>query len=160
MIQQEIERATYIYIRCGRTLLKDPDMVFLINRYRESIRNTQLIMKEVGVIEACSSCAGVKTSGCCFSGVEDWYDAYLLLINLLLGGEIPVKTDFQESCLFVGEYGCKLMARHSFCVNFLCPDLLKGFGSGQRQMLSKVAGNELQTGWELEKALRKRIKSE
>ena len=160
MIQQEIKKATYLYKRYGKILLEDPDMGFLINRYRESIRKSQLTMKEFGVIEACSSCAGVDTSGCCFSGVEDWYDAYLLLINLLLGREIPRKTDFSESCLFVGEHGCKLMARHSFCVNFLGPGLLKGFISGQRQRLSKVVGNEIHAGWELEKALRKRIKNE
>ena len=119
MIQQEIEKANYLYERYGRILLEDQDMLFLINRYRESIRESYLTMKAFGVIEACSSCAGVKTSGCCFSGVEDWYDPYLLLINLLLGREIPRKNDFPESCLFVGEQGCKLMARHSFCVNFL-----------------------------------------
>ena len=160
MIQQEIEKATYLYKRYGKNLLGDPDIVFLISRYKESIHKSYLTMKEFGVIETCSCCARVKTSGCCFSGVEDWYDAYLLLINLLLGRAIPRRTDFPESCLFVGEQGCKLMARHSFCVNFLCPDLLKGFISGERQMLSKAVGIELQSGWELEKALRKRIKSE
>lgn len=71
-----------------------------------------------------------------------------------------MKTDFPESCLFVGENGCKLMARHSFCVNFLCPDLLEGFVSTQREILSTVVGTELQAGWELEKVLRNWMKGE
>jgi len=159
MIHKEIEKATDLFKKYKRALLEDPHMVSLIIQYKESIQKSHLTMKEIGVIEACSSCARVKTSGCCFSGVEDWYDCYLLLINLLLGRELPVKTDFSESCLFVGENGCKLMARHSFCVNFLCPDLLEGFASAQRKNLSTAVGAELQAGWELENALRNWMKS-
>jgi hypothetical protein len=153
-VRQEIEKAVRLHQKYDQVILNDSDILFLIERYRDAIEDNLLSMREAGVAEACSSCAAVHTNGCCFKGVEDWYDCYLLLTNLLLDGDLPLEADYPDSCLFVGDKGCKLMARHSFCVNFLCPDLLKGIDPAQREILLRTTANELQAGWKLEKALR------
>jgi len=160
MIRDEIENATHLYRKYRAPILKDPIIAPLINRYKEILEKSSLVMEELGISAACASCAGRNTSGCCFSGVEEWYDCYILLINLLLNAELPVKADFADSCLFVGEKGCKLKARHSFCVNFMCPDLQKSLAPAGSHVLLNTIGMELQTGWELERYLRDWISRE
>jgi len=156
-VRQEIEKALCLFQEYGTVILRDPVSASLLNRYKTSIHRSFIIMREVGVIGACLSCAGVHTSGCCFSGVEEWYDCILLLINLLLEKDLPLEAELFDSCHFVGKNGCKLTARHSFCVNFLCPNLLKTLTRDQNDALLKTIGRELQTGWEVERMLRRNL---
>jgi hypothetical protein len=86
--------------------------------------------------------------------VEEWYDPVLLLVNLLLGVQIPLSREVEDGCLFVGSGGCELAAKHSFCLNYLCPDLKAGLDADAEKRLLSVIGEELLQGWELELGIR------
>jgi hypothetical protein len=72
-----------------------------------------------------------------------------------MGGELPRFHQIAGHCLFVGNRGCRLIARYSFCVNYLCPRLKTHLGGSRVSEFLFAAGDELFKGWELERALLK-----
>jgi hypothetical protein len=153
-IKQGIKAAKELYLGCQATLKEETTIVEKAEDYRAAISRTYLQMKKTGVLEACSSCARRKSGSCCFRGVEEWYDPTHLLINLFMGVDLQMNREVEDGCLFVGSKGCKLIARHSFCVNYLCPDLVASLTEAERKALAAISGEELLLGWELEKSIR------
>ena len=123
MVEEEISRAKALYHLYGKAMSRDKDLMGLMGRYRKAIMDTRETMQEVGVLSSCSGCADAKPGGCCFEGVEEWYDHVLLLVNLMLGIDVPESRENPGCCIFAGSKGCKLLARYSFCANYLCPNL-------------------------------------
>lgn len=154
MIEEEIDRAKRLYTHYGEALLNQDGLGVLFEVYLNAIRETQTVMKQVRIVETCSVCACEGSGSCCFQGVEEWYDHILLLINLVLGRQIPEFREIPGGCLFWGSSGCKLIARHSFCVNYLCPNLKDLMETPLGETLLSVSGDELFCGWELEKSIR------
>ena len=154
MIEEEIDRAKRLYTHYGEALINQDRLRVLFEVYLKAIRKTQNVMKQVRVAETCSVCACEGPGSCCFQGVEEWYDHVLLLINLVLDRKIPEFREIPGGCLFVGSSGCKLIARHSFCVNYLCPTLKDLMKIPLGETLLSVSGDELFCGWELEKSIR------
>jgi len=126
--------------------------------YREAILKTGEVMERLAVAAACSRCAGTEAGGGCFEGVEAWFDQVLLYINLAMGVDLPDSQEIPEGCFFVGRKGCKLLAHHAFCINYLCPSLHRSLDPAQRGRLLAAAGEELLRGWELEKVIRRRLR--
>ena len=153
-IEQGIKSAKELYLECQASLKEETTIVEKTENYRAAISKTYRQMGKMGVLEACSSCARRKSGSCCFRGVEEWYDATHLLINLFMGVDLQMNREVEDGCLFVGSKGCKLIARHSFCVNYLCPDLLASLTEADRKTLAAISGEELLLGWELEKSIR------
>jgi hypothetical protein len=119
--------------------------------YQNNIDATNRLMHHGDIVKTCSACATEKAGSCCMQDVEEWYDPVLLLINLLMGVEFPASRELSGHCIFVGNRGCKLIARYPFCVNYLCPRLKALLGPAQTQRLMTVAGKELFSGWEAER---------
>ncbi len=153
LVQDRIRCAREIYMRHGDSIMADAHIRKLLRAYKTAIDGTNRLFITTGVVEACSECASKSHGSCCFAGMEENYELVLLLINLLMGCDLPCKADFPEQCLFVGERGCKLYARYSFCVNFFCPRLEKSLGTAEMEEILIAIGDELYKGWELEQAL-------
>jgi hypothetical protein len=77
-------------------------------------------MADAGIVAICTACERDDGGSCCGAGLEDRYDGVTLLINLLLGADLPAKRRDPASCHFLGEHGCLLSIRDVICVNFLC----------------------------------------
>jgi hypothetical protein len=154
MIEEEINRAKRLYAHYGKALTNQDGLCALFDMYRKAIHKTQEVMQQLGVVETCSVCACERSGSCCFPGVEEWYDHVLLLVNLVLGRQIPEFREVPGGCLFLGNRGCRLIARHSFCVNYLCPTLKDLIKTPPMQTLLSVSGDELYCGWELEGSIR------
>jgi hypothetical protein len=153
-IEQGIKAAKELYLGRQASLKEETTIVEKTENYRAAISKTYRQMERMGILEACSSCARRKSGSCCFRGVEEWYDATHLLINLFMGVDLQINREVEDGCLFVGSKGCKLIARHSFCVNYLCPDLMASLTEAERKTLAAISGEELLLGWELEKSIR------
>ena len=153
MIEEEINRAKRLYAHFGEALTNQDGLCALFDMYQSAIRKTQEVMGQPRVVETCSVCACERSGSCCFQGVEEWYDHVLLLVNLVLGRQIPEFREVAGGCLFLGNKGCRLIARHSFCVNYLCPTLKDLIKTPPMQTLLSVSGEELYCGWELEKSI-------
>jgi hypothetical protein len=149
----EIRRANELFAAHGRMLLADPEISALLRAYRAQIDKTGAAMAEAGVVSRCADCAGADHISCCFDGAEYWFDHRLLLINLLMGAELPRQRAVEGQCLFVGPQGCRLVARFAICINFFCPDLRAYLGPDTLTRLRKQGGDEVLAGLELEQAL-------
>jgi hypothetical protein len=158
-IEREIREARALYAMFGDSLKGHRGLAEGVQKYKASISETYAQMTRKGITEACSTCSSKEGGSCCFQGAEEWYDCVTLLINLLMGVEIPGTRDVAGGCLFVGSKGCKLLARNAFCVNYLCPHLAASMGEAEKKKLLSISGKELFCGWELEKSLRNWLKS-
>lgn len=149
--------ARRLYERHGKHLLEDPSVRSALERYLEAIRRTGGSMRTAGVAAACAACAVDGPGSCCFRDIQDCYDPVLLLINLLLGCDVPDAAELEGECFFLGRAGCRLVARYAFCLNYLCPSLKESLAPEAGSRLLAAVGEELDCGWKLELIIRKRI---
>lgn len=154
----EISEARHLFQRYGNRLLSDPCVSRLLKQYRDAIAKTTRMMREMGMQGECARCAADGPGSCCFSGIEEGYDQILLLINLLMGCNIPDTREIAGSCTFLGPSGCKLRARYYYCVHFLCPRLHRAMDPLSVKELLRAVGEELHAGWEAEQAVRTSLK--
>lgn len=158
-IEQRIGRTKEFFARYGRELMAEEISQNLAAAYRTAIENSWRLMRETGVTAFCSACAARDPAGCCGNGVEEWYDEWLLIANLMLGCTIDRPRSIPQGCLFVGAQGCRLLARHQFCLNFLCPTIVDSVEPARVRQLRSVSGAELSAGWQLEQQLRRWIRT-
>ncbi len=154
IIEGLVREAKKLYDAHSSGLLSDEGIRKNLSGYQKNIDTTNSLMQHADIVKTCSACAAEKMGSCCMQDVEEWYDPILLLINLLMGAKFPESRELSGHCIFVGDHGCKLIARYPFCVNFLCPRLKELLGPTQTQKLMTVAGHELLSGWEAEKSIR------
>lgn len=143
-----MKEALRLNARFGEAYKDAPAFSDKVGGFLELIRKADSMMAESGVVEACTRCA-VKTGSCCFREMGESYSAVQLFLNLLLGAAMPLAS-FAGGCRFVGDKGCTLPARHSFCLNYFCPRLKKSLGGEQIDLMQRVIGEQLMAGWELE----------
>jgi hypothetical protein len=159
-IQKRIEQAHELYNVWGDLLRKDPVISSLITTLQSSIENTRKKMVALEVVSECKRCEEEEGGGsCCGSGIEDRYDTYLLLINLLLGGSLQNAQPQKNSCYFLGKNGCTLTARHVLCVNYICPKLQQKLHRVELIDLQTCTGQELETLFILTEAVKKRVRA-
>ncbi len=154
VIEGLVREAKGLYAAHGSDLLGDEGIRKDLSGYQKNITATNSLMQHADIVKTCSVCAAEKMGSCCMQDVEEWYDTILLLINLLMGAEFPEAREISGHCMFLGDHGCKLIARYPFCVNYLCPRLKELLGPSQTQKLMTVAGQELFSGWEAERSIR------
>jgi hypothetical protein len=154
-LQKEMETAVALFDTFGAEILADRRLGALLAAYRELIEESDELMRLRGVPAVCTKCAS-ETGSCCFEGIAySGYDSVLLLINLLFGHPLASVPQVAGACHFLGERGCTLIARYSFCLNYLCPLLKLMLGESGRDELQRKIGEQLAMGWETEQALRK-----
>lgn len=135
------------------SIATEPSLMGPLEAYRREIQNNWDLLGHTQVTAFCAMCGGQRDTGCCFAGAERWYDPLLLLINLLLGAELPHHRWSADRCFFLGPEGCLLRARWSICLNFFCPELSETLSPQDLGALRRQAGAEIWAGLELEKAL-------
>lgn len=127
----------------GKRLEADVEIHELLSRLQEAIRCTRSRMVAAGVMEACRKCEEEEGGSCCGAGIENRYDAVMLLINELLGTRLPELGSLPGSCFFLGKEGCVLDARHVLCVNYLCEQAVRQCDPDRLKVLREVEGEEL-----------------
>lgn len=158
-VDNQIMQAMKTLSAFGSMLREDRDIGLLLSEYANAIQRTKLVMEQEGIARARAICDEASRGGCCYPGVEEWYDWTLLAINILLGSDIPITREIPGACLFVGPRGCRLLARHAFCVNYFCPDLISRLRGEPQNRLNAAAGQELLCGCRLEQVVRSRVAS-
>nr|HDN00208.1 hypothetical protein [Deltaproteobacteria bacterium] len=157
-IEEKIDLAKYLWKKYGKDLVLDSEIGRLLALYRNEILKSYKLMEIFGLVNECAICATeIPGGGCCGAGIEDWYDEFILLLNLLLKTKIPTERLGIKDCLFLGPRGCQLFARHHFCVNYLCSQITGVLSPTQLSDLRSQSGKELFLCWELELILRKRL---
>lgn len=154
-IQDKIACARAVMVEKGGELARDKRVQELLLMYDNAISRTSASMKKLDLPGLCSSCAtSIEGGGCCGSGIDEWYDHYLIIMNLMLGLELPERRYDPGSCFFLGPEGCTIRARYHFCVNYLCYRIHERYGVDELNELTSVSGKELYISWLLEIRLR------
>jgi hypothetical protein len=157
-IEEKIALAEYLWKKYGTHLSADSEIDRLLGLYRKVISRSYELMEKFGVVTECAICATqIPGGGCCGAGIEDWYDEFVLLLNLLLERKIPTERLGKKDCLFLGPTGCQLFARHHFCINYLCSRITNMLSPAELTALRAQSGKELFLCWQLERLLRTRL---
>ncbi len=156
-IEEKIEEARTLYEVWADRLRRDGRIRDLLARLERDIEASMRAMRAFRVTQACKWCEEEEGGSCCGAGIENRYEPLQLLINLLLGVALPDQRPIPDSCHFLEADGCCLKARHVLCVNYLCTKLQRALSQEERNALQAVIGEELDTGFALHEAVRKKV---
>lgn len=157
-INAKIAWAEKRYQEVRDTLLGDEKIVQIVRDTMDAIHASHKEMAEAGVVKECQHCEEREGGSCCGAGLENRYDGMLLLINLLLGVELPRQRYDPSSCFFLGEKGCLLQARQVICVNYLCKKITDRTDPEKIVALREKEGVELERLFHLQETIKKRLK--
>ncbi len=151
----KIEWAHRLYRKYGREILASTAMKEALARYKSAIQATWKAMDETGISRECGRCATEDGGSCCAKGIENRFDLFILLLNLLMDREIPARRWDPEGCRFLGPQGCKLLARHVICINFICKRLYSRIPQRDIQRVQQAMEEETTLAFLLEEAVKK-----
>jgi hypothetical protein len=158
-IEDKIAWAQHRYKDFKKQLIHDKTIVTYLNNLECSIWAAHKEMKKVGILELCRGCEKNEGGSCCGKGLENKYDGWLLLINLLLNVPLPTSRHDPRSCFFLGENGCLLLARHVICVNYLCTTVTKHISPYKLSILREKEGAELEILFLLQERLKRVLRA-
>lgn len=154
-ISEKIERARELFGRHREALKNEEYIRGLMEELEGAIVGTWKMMREKGIVDACCRCDTEEGGSCCGRGIEDKFDALLLLMNLALGVSLPDARERADSCFFLKEDGCSLKVRLVLCVDYLCPKILGWLPHRDLVELQEVSGVELTAGFRLYDAIKR-----
>lgn len=154
-IQQKIKLAREIYVLWREELRRDPSIRDLLEKLQKSIKASREAMLDLGIVGACKRCDEEEGGSCCGAGLENKFDTFLLLVNLLLGVSLPDYHRRLDSCYLLTTKGCMLKARLVLCVDFLCPKIIQALRHDELVRLQQISGEELVTCFMLYDAIKK-----
>jgi hypothetical protein len=125
---------------------------------RSKIEASRRAAVACGVAEACSRCDRKEGGSCCGAGIEDRYRPVLLVLNLLLGAELPDGRALANGCFFLGAEGCVLEARELLCINYLCLGLQKALPRERLLELQCTTGEEMDAIFRIHEMLSKLLR--
>ena len=153
-IEEKIAWAQDCYQEFGHDLLKEKKIVDLLVHLKVAIAASRREMSLTGIVEICRRCDQEEGGSCCGAGLENRYDGWLLLINLLLGVKLPKTRQQTNSCFLLGKNGCLLMARHDICINYLCKKIADLIDPHAIVELREREGEELNTLFMLHESIK------
>ena len=142
-IEEKITWAANCFEANKKKLFGDNKTKELLARLKDAITASREEMKYTGVVEECRHCEEKDGGACCGAGIENRYSGILLLINLLLGVDLPEYPCKTGSCYFLSAEGCSLMARQVICVNYICNKITDKIGPEKLACLREKEGREL-----------------
>jgi hypothetical protein len=154
-IEEKIDWAEHCYESFSGPLIQDKSIADDLTKIEDAIQASSKERGAAGVLDICRDCEKNGGGSCCGAGLENKYDGWLLLINLLLEVRLPKKRHHKESCFFLGENGCLLKARHVICVNYLCKKIADRINPQKLKALREKEGIELDILFRLNERLKK-----
>lgn len=153
-IEAKIQNALDIFNQAGHDLRSISGMERLLEEYREAVRESWRAMDVHGVVTECTDCAVNDGGSCCGKGIEDKFDSVLLVINLLLGCDLPDSRMDPTGCWFLGEKGCVITARHVICINYMCKRLYAALAPDDIHAVQEAMGHETDLVFMLEQRIK------
>jgi hypothetical protein len=146
--------ARELYEKWGDALSKNPEIANFLAELKRNKEASIRTMLDLDIIATCKHCDEKEGGSCCGAGLENKFDVYLLLINLLLGVSLPDYHLRPDSCYLLTESGCMLKVRLVLCVDFLCQKILNTLTRDELIRLQTISGDELITGFKLYDAIK------
>ena len=158
-IEDKIKTARHLYDLWSDQLKRETHIHQLIEKLERCLENSRAAMLELGIVETCKHCDEEEGGSCCGAGLENKFDTFLLLMNLLLDVSLPEGHRRPDSCYLLTDKGCRLKVRLVLCVDFLCPKILDTMSRGDLIRLQQVSGDELKTGFMLYDAVKRFLRN-
>lgn len=133
----------------GEALLGDETLALLCRELQDAIRDSRSEMTRLGIADECRRCEETRGGSCCGLGLENYYSGTLLLINMLLGVDVPLERSDPKGCFFLGRQGCLLAVRDVICINYLCEEITSRFSPGSIAGLREREGVEVRLLFDL-----------
>ncbi|MFZ2445744.1 MAG: hypothetical protein WAW37_05265 [Syntrophobacteraceae bacterium] len=157
-INEKIKIARDLHTAWAEALRTDPAVSHGIEELCALARESGRASARTGISEVCRRCDEDEGGSCCGAGIEDRYTPELILMNLLLGVEIPDARHSEKSCHFLGARGCILAARDIICINYLCARVRDEIGEQSLLLLQEATGREMEALFVLHDTIRKKIR--
>ncbi len=154
-VVEKVRKAKQLYENYGEILKRKFEKE--LKELDKSIEETQKFMKKTKLPELCKKCAE-EGKCCCRPWVAEEFDVYDLLLNYLLGVDVPEEREVDGLCFFVGKNGCRLKVRQVICVDFLCPKAEKLLGEKEIK-LREIEGRELELAFKIKEEIKKELKN-
>ncbi len=158
-VEKKIRLAVNLHDSYGLFLREDPEVTVLLERLNASIRASKHAMKKARINDICARCETLEGGSCCGAGIENNYDEWLILINLLLGVKLPDNRYDDRGCYFLGPTGCILKARHVICINYVCERITETVDPALLANLRDKEGLEIEALFLLKERIKEAIKS-
>ena len=139
-------------------LLADTNLVDLLEALKNAIPRSRENMLRTGIVDLCRHCEEKEGGSCCGAGLENHFSGILLLMNLLLGVTLPQEREEPSSCFFLSPTGCRLLARHVLCINYVCNKITSRINSDQLASLREAEGAEILFLFQVNEKLKKLVK--
>jgi hypothetical protein len=139
-------------------LLEDQSLAGLIESLKTAVHRSREQMACTGIVERCRDCEEKEGGSCCGAGLEKHYTAALLLINRLLGVTLPQEREEPSSCFFLSSTGCRLLARHVLCINYVCGKITSGIPPDRLAALREAEGKEILLLFKVNEKLKRLIR--
>ena len=97
-VEEKIAWAEASYEEKGGLFLRDERSATLLSRLKGAVCASRNAMAVAGIADECRTCEEREGGSCCGAGLENKYDGTLLLINLLLGIQLPKQRSDPPSC--------------------------------------------------------------
>ena len=136
-------------------ILQDQSLVELLDALKDAVHRSRERLLQSGIVECCRACEEKEGGSCCGAGLEKHYSGTLLLINLLLGVTLPQQREEPSSCFFLSSSGCRLLARHVLCINYVCDKITSRIRPDQLGPLREAEGEEILLLFQLNERLKK-----
>jgi hypothetical protein len=149
-------KATFLGER--NRLLADRNLVELLEALKAAIHRSHENMLRTGVVDLCRHCEEKEGGSCCGAGLEKHFSGMLLLMNLLLGVTLPQEREEPSSCFFLSPTGCRLLARHVLCINYVCNKITSRIKPDQLASLREAEGGEILLLFQVNEKLKKLVK--
>jgi hypothetical protein len=156
-IEDKTTWAKACFDREGNRLLEDQSLVNLLQKLKSAARQSRERMLRTGIVDVCRECEELEGGSCCGGGLERHFSAMLLLINLLLGASLPRQREMPSSCFFLSSTGCRLLARHVLCINYLCNKITSRTTPDQLAALREAEGEEILYLFQVNEKLKKLV---
>ncbi len=139
-------------------LLDDRSLAELLEALKNAVRRSRERLLHTGIVDCCRECEEDEGGSCCGAGLEKHYSGTLLLMNLLLGVALPQQKEEPSSCFFLSSTGCRLLARHVLCINYVCIKITSRTKPDQLTALREAEGEEILYLFRVNERLKKLIK--
>ena len=157
-VEQKITWAQDCYQAFQDKLHQNRTISDLTDRLERAISISGENMVKSGIARLCRECDRDEGGSCCGAGLENRYDGWILLINLLLEARLPQYRSDPKSCFFLGKAGCRLKARHVICVNYVCKKITDQIDPGPLAVLREKEGEELEILFLLHEEVKKALR--
>ncbi len=142
-VAAKIHWANDCFDRERSRLLEDQTLTDLLEALKNAVHRSRDEMLRTGIVDLCRECEEKEGGSCCGAGLENHYSGMLLLINRLLGVALPHQREEPSSCFFLSSTGCRLVARHVLCINYVCNKITSKISPDQLASLREAEGEEI-----------------